>query len=326
MNDLLDTKDKEIKSFEELIRQKDDLIRYLESQLKRYTKEKNEELQKVMKEQQALKNQNLDPGDNQEQAIAQEFFIRLAHFLFKKKLTLYQVIHSKIFDKMINGNEVELISVDHFWRLLQKVGFKVITSEKNAVNTMIKNPVLHEIIEVKGLRRILSQLGIVEDVPQNTKNFNYDDLSGIGIRVINKIVREMKNKKITDITEFLGKENIEDKQLVAGKKTEVVEIISAESFLKVLRQKAILRRWEDLDENLQIFLSLPSASSISKNSLSGDQLMIRKIKKCVQDFQNCEFFEYYGVEPRSESEVYSDHEEEEFNEMDKVRQRLTTIK
>ena len=263
---------------------------------------------------------------NDEAKIAQEFFLRLANFLFKRKQTLYQIIHSKIFDKMINGVEIELINVKHFWRLLHKAGFTTIKSEREAVTAVVKNKLLHDIFEVKGLRKILSQLGIVEDVPQNTKNFNYDNLTGIGIRIINKFVREMKEKKISDVVTFLGKDLIETKQLVAGRKSEVIEVISADNFLKVLRNHQILKSWEDLDENLQIFLSLPSLKGTIVDEYSSDKLMIRKIRKCVQDFQNCEFFEYYGYAPRNESEVDSDDEPDDFNPFEAVKNRLTTIK
>lgn len=38
------------------------------------------------------------------------FFVRLAEFMFYNDLTLYQIIHSKIYDKMFNGREYELIN------------------------------------------------------------------------------------------------------------------------------------------------------------------------------------------------------------------------
>lgn len=81
----------------------------------------------------------------------------------------------------------------------------------------------------------------------------------------------MREKKIEDVCVFLGRDNIEIKEIVAGEKTEVIEIISAENFLNVLRNNKILKRWEDLDENLQRFLGITQYYC--------EQLMIRKIKK-----------------------------------------------
>uniref|UniRef100_A0A7S3KQZ5 Uncharacterized protein n=1 Tax=Euplotes crassus TaxID=5936 RepID=A0A7S3KQZ5_EUPCR len=115
--------------------------------------DRNQEWQKVMEEQKSLKAESQATGNIEDPVqITQEFFLRFSSFCFKKKLTLYKIIHSKIFDKMINGVETELITVKHFWRLLQKTGFKTITSEKVAVTSLVKNKILYDIIEVKGLK------------------------------------------------------------------------------------------------------------------------------------------------------------------------------
>lgn len=246
MMEQLDLKDKEIEKNEVM-------IKYLKTKLEKHTKEKDDENKKTKKQQMQLSKQfSANDPQKQGQDIVKEFFIRLANFLFKKKLTLNKVIHSKIYDKVLNGVEVELINCDHFWRLIEKVGFKTIKSERKAVNEIVSN----NIFEVKSLRTILAKLGIEEDMPPGTKNFNYEDLPGNGIRIINKIIRYMKENKLSDITEFLGKENIETKCVVAGTKSENVEILSAEAFLKVCRDKDILKKWEDLDDNLQTFLGI----------------------------------------------------------------------
>jgi hypothetical protein len=264
-------------------------------------------------------------GDNLS-IVSQKFFVKLGNFLFKGKLTLHQIIRTKIFDKMINGVEMELINTRHFWRLLHKSGFTTIKNERESVTIFIKNKLLNDIFEVKGLRKILSQLGIFEDFPQSSKNFNYENLSGIGIRIINKIVKEMSEKKISDVTIFLGRENIEKKNLVAGDKSETIEIVSTDNFLKVIRDNNIMKRWEDLDENLQSFLSLPSTNTLICSEYGNEKLMIRKIKKCILDFQNCDFFGYYGFEPRNENEIDSDDEPDNFKSFATMRNRLTTIK
>ena len=222
--------------------------------------------------------------------------------------------------------EMELIHVKHFWRLIQKAGFTTIKSEREMVTELVKNKLLCDIFEVKGLRKIMAQLGIVEDVPVSTKNFNYDNISGVGIRILNKIIRYMKEKKIKDVRDLIGHENIKTKQLVADSKSEMIEVILAEDFLKVLRDTKIMKRWEDLDENLQIFLSLPSLNTAEIDEGSEDYLMMRKIIKCIQDFQNCELFKYYGYDPRTEDEVDSDDEPDDFNPFETMKNKLTTIK
>jgi hypothetical protein len=278
-SDLLQQKDLQIKQFDNLINEKDQLIKYLQSQLTQFNKEKNEEMNKIMEEQKKLKNLDFEVKDSDEYSIAQEFFIRFSSFLFKKKLTLSKIIHHKIFDKVINGVEMELITVDHFWRLINKAGFRTVISERNAVTALTKNKVLNNIFEVKVIRKILAKLGVLEDIPKSTKNFNYEELSGSSIRIINKILREMKEKKMSNLSQFLGSENIENVKMESENKTETVQTISADNFINVLRKHGIMKRWEDLDENLQIFLSMSYSKSIAQKDYSGETLILKKLDK-----------------------------------------------
>ena len=159
-----------------------------------------------------------------------------------------------------------MISMDHFWRLIEKVGFKTIRKERNSFEKVFRT----NFLEVKSISKILSQLGISEDLPKSTKNFNYDELSGSGIRIINKIIRYMREHKIKDVSNFIGKENIEQREVIASNKTEIIEIVQAEKFHSILREKWIVKRWEDQDENLQTFLGL--------SAYMCEFLMLRKIK------------------------------------------------
>lgn len=87
----------------------------------------------------------------------------------------------------------------------------------------------------------------------------------------------MDNQKCTDIINFLGKDKIEKKEIIAGNKSEFIETISADNFLTVLRMHKIMKKCEDLDENLQSFLGI--------SPYYCEHLMIRKIKKCIHDFK-----------------------------------------
>lgn len=75
-------------------------------------------------------------SEKDEQLIVREFFVRFANFLAKKNMTLYGVLHHKIYDKMFNGVEIELITAKHFWRLLHKVAFRTLKREREAVTNM----------------------------------------------------------------------------------------------------------------------------------------------------------------------------------------------
>lgn len=197
LNGVIKTKNKELEEKKSVIQQKDQLIEYLEKQVEGLKKEENklkepkqgkgriiskaksEEVSKAMKDQMALRSETVEVEEEKDNHMfAQEFFLRLSNFLFKKRLTLYKIIHHKIFDKMLNGVEVELITVDHFWRLLHKIGYKTVKVERKAVTELVQNKFLNNIIEVRNISKILSQLGIEEDMPISTKNFDYEQLSG----------------------------------------------------------------------------------------------------------------------------------------------------
>lgn len=261
-SEIINTKDVEAKRLEEEIKQKDKVIAALEERVRKMTTSKQNTVRRTIVE----SGKTTEAQAKEDQRIVQGFFIQLAKFCFEKKLTLYSIIHSKIFDKIINGVEVEMISIDHFWRLIEKTGFKTLRKESNAFAKVFKA----NFLEVKSISKILGQLGISEDVPKSTPNFNYDNLSGIGVRIINRIIRYMKENKIKDITDFIGKENIESREVIASTKTEIIEIVLAVKFHAVLREKGIVKRWEDLDENLQTFLGL--------SAYMCEYLMMRKIK------------------------------------------------
>ena len=65
----------------------------------------------------------IDPG------VINNFFLKLAEFLFSKDLTLYEVIHTKIFDKMFNGKEYELIYSNAFFKLFNDRGLTITEEE-----------------------------------------------------------------------------------------------------------------------------------------------------------------------------------------------------
>lgn len=188
---IIDSKNKVIDTKDSAIKQRDQQIAHLEQQLKEAVKSKNalqalpaevgskpEHKSTVIKEQIKLRSiePDIDP-EKDNQIIAREFFVRFASFLVKKNLTLYGVVHHKIYDKVFNGVELELIRAEYFWRFLHKVGFNTIAKERDVVTSLCKHSsscaaplrknkgdddrkVYTEIFDVKSLLKILSQLGV----------------------------------------------------------------------------------------------------------------------------------------------------------------------
>lgn len=198
------------------------------------------------------------------------FFVRLAEFMFNNDLTLYQIIHTKIYDKMFNGREYELINSKSFFKLLAERGFTIDDREKKAVSTLLKNSYLIDVIEVEKISKILEELMIKEDIPAPSKNFNYKHLTAPDIRLMNKVVQYMEEHNIEEIEDFVGKERIKLIEVVGNKKKEDIQVINAHDFLQSLIEKNLIDD-DELNEGLQMFFA------ISVDNM--DKLMLRKIKK-----------------------------------------------
>jgi hypothetical protein len=86
--------------------------------------------QHVLMNKKATDSTKATPGDLN---LNTNFFVKLADFMFNNNLTLYQIIHTRIYDKMFNGKEYELICGKTFFKLLDERGFEVNDSEKKAI-------------------------------------------------------------------------------------------------------------------------------------------------------------------------------------------------
>ena len=229
------------------------------------------------------------------------FFMRLAEFMFNNDLTLYQIIHPKIYDKMFNGSEYELINSKSFFKILELRGLRISSDEKRAVSNLLKSNYLLDVFEVDKVIKILEELDIREDIPNPSKNFDYKHLAAPDIRIMNRVIKYMDDHIIDDVEDFIGNGKISVVEVIGNNKTEDIHIINAQDFTDVLIEKNWLEDEEVLD-GLQMFFAV-SIDNI-------DKLMVRKIKKWVKDFRSVKFFKYYGTEFRSEESVLSDIEED----------------
>ncbi|CAI2383697.1 unnamed protein product [Moneuplotes crassus] len=230
------------------------------------------------------------------------FFVRLADFMFNNDLTLYQIIHKKIYDKMFNGREHELISAKTFFSILEERGFPTSEGEKGAIGNLLKNSNLIDVIEVEKVVKILEELDIKEDKPIASKNFDYRHLAAPDIRQVNRIIEYMEENNISEIEDFLGRERISKIEVIGKNKREDIEIIDIEQFTDCLEEKNLIEN-DDLSDGIQMFFA------ISLDNI--DKLMIRKIKICIKDFKTVKFFKYYGTRFREEEEVISDDEDKD---------------
>ena len=227
--------------------------------------------------------------------------MKLAEFMFNHDLTLYEIIHSKIYDKMFNGREYELINSRSFFRILSEKGLKISEDEKKAVNNLLKSHFLLDVIEVDKIAKILEELDIKEDIPNASKNYDYKHLSAHDIRIMNRVVKYMDDNNIEEIEDFIGRDRISVIEVIGKSKREDVKILNANDFLESLLEKNLLDD-DELNEGLQMFFAI-SVDNI-------DKLMVRKIKKWVKDFKNVKYFKYFGTIFRDEETVLSDIDDE----------------
>jgi hypothetical protein len=185
--------------------------------------------QHVLMNKKATDSTRATPGDMN---LNKNFFVKLADFMFNNDLTLYQMIHSKIYDKMFNGKEYELICGKTFFKLISERGFEVNDSEKKAIWNLCRNSYLIDVIEVQKISKILNELDIKEDVPIPSKNFNYSNLTAPDIRVMNNIIKYMEEKDIDDIEDLIGEDKISVIEVVGNSKREDIKIIDADDFVQ----------------------------------------------------------------------------------------------
>jgi len=102
------------------------------------------------------------------------------------------------------------------------------------------------------------------------------------------------------IEEFVGQDNVEFIEVISPSRSEKISVIDHLKFRGILREKGIIPYGEDLDEDFQNLLWLSASRE--------DLLMLRKIKKILNDIRDIKYFKNYGMYFREESMVDSDYE------------------
>ena len=81
----------------------------------------------------------------------QKVFIQFADFLFEKQLSLLDLIHHKIFSKVIDGQEHQLIKIRHLYSILENSGFHTSYYDKLSFEKLVK-PILRDVFDIETLR------------------------------------------------------------------------------------------------------------------------------------------------------------------------------
>jgi len=168
------------------------------------------------------------------------------------------VIHSKVFDKVIDGREYQLIKVKELLLSFKKIGIEFDQKDKKYLNDLLV-PILNDLVDIKVLERILGDLGIKEDIPVSTPQIDFSKLEGQTVRICNKIIRYMRAYDITDVSKLIQRDEIELFNVVSKTKEHVIQTIQVSKFKDILKSKDIIKHGDDIDEKFLEFLQVSPA-------------------------------------------------------------------
>ncbi|CAI2365025.1 unnamed protein product [Moneuplotes crassus] len=236
------------------------------------------------------------------QKIGDKFFKELSDYIKKNDTSILDIVKPKIFDKVLNAKEYQLIKYKHLYKIFKQIGLEITGSIKQAIKH-IATPFMENTVEVYTLVSVLANYGCYELFPKSNKHINYRRMDGATIRIFNRIIAIMDREKHETIEDFLGESNITYIEVVSPSRTEKIGVVNHLKFRGILRDKAVIPYGEDLDEELQVLLCL--------NSNREDLLMLRKMKKILKDIKETLFFNNFGMYFRQESQVDSDFENQQ---------------
>ncbi|CAI2373541.1 unnamed protein product [Moneuplotes crassus] len=248
------------------------------------------------------KDEVIELDKNSKLKIGNKFFQELADYIKKSDISILDVIKDKIFDKVLNAKEYQLIKYKHLYQIWAKCGLNITGDTKQGIEHVLV-PFLDNSVEIHSLISTMAKYGCFELFPKSNKHINYRKMDGATIRILNRIIAIMERDKQENVEDFLGEKNITYIEVVSPSKTEKIGVIDHLKLREVLREKCIIPYGEDLDEEFQTLLCLSSNRE--------DLIMIRKMRKIIADIKNVRFFRNYGMYFREESLVDSDYEEQQ---------------
>lgn len=95
-------------------------------------------------------------------------------------------MYNKVYDKIVDGAEYQLIKCRHFIRNLKKAGFSLSYNEEACIKDLF-NHIVKETIDIMSLEKVIKTLGIEDEKPPFNKHLNYSQLNPSSIKLFNKI-------------------------------------------------------------------------------------------------------------------------------------------
>jgi len=198
-------------------------------------------------------------------------FVKIAEHLFNRNLTVLQVINEKVYDKMINGREFQLINATSFFHLFSVEGLDFDENEKRVIINLLKITFMIDVIDADKFIKIMEALDIKEDIPKSTGTMDYHQLVAADIRMVNAIIEHMDSNDIENFEDFIGKDKIKEIEVVSKDNVKSnVKVINTNELSNLMFELELIED-DEISEGLNMFFAL------SMDNLG--LLQIRKIKK-----------------------------------------------
>ena len=223
--------------------------------------------------------------------VSQELFKRLAEFLFKKEMTLMDIIQPHVYDYVYYSRDVQLIYIDDFFKSLRDYNFSCSKSEKeDFIQVMSEKEIISRFI-VDKIEIVLQSLGIKSGLPESSKFLDFSEIDYKSYRIANRLHKLLKKKGESSITNLI-KTSIKEVDVQAKDRVIQVQYIEADRLNDFFKQEKIARELE-LPEKLNFMLCISRNNALEK-------IMIKKLEKFLSMTKDNTYVKSIGLKRRND--------------------------
>jgi hypothetical protein len=250
-----------------------------------------EESEHEIQKESSRKSKEKDEELNEEQVLAlvQTCFTEIAEKIAGKGIAVEEVFGENVYTKVIDGEEVKLISPQNFTKALKKLGVRKFEAAEEAyLNKMLMASETEAGYKVKDIIQILNDYGIAGDNEENGNNIenhaekneeevNIEDLDKVSMVLLLALTEYLSNtnsslEKVFESVAYKQPVQIDDEELE-------IDIVNSKDFFETINGIGIETE-EDQHDNLKAFLCLDPSYS--------DKFSLDKLRMAVEEFKNNE--------------------------------------
>ncbi len=228
--------------------------------------------------------------EKEAQELATEFFKKSAKKMFTLKTTISRLLVDKVFDLMLNGNEMALVHAKDFFKKMEELGLEICKDTRAVLIQLFSSGRDGSLFEIQKIESVYRELGIEDQLPESTPFMDYSKLDNESIRLLNKINLHLRQKSIA--IDSLCQGDLETIQIegAPGQPAELVQYIDNKKLCAILRKHKLSDDYE-LHENLLFFLCIHPDIALEK-------IMIRKLRVALKRIDENEYCKSLGTELR----------------------------